>query len=178
MSVAPRRSYTDFAGVFGFFAYAILVIVFALALGIFFYARVLAASQSTQDAALAKVEATINPATVNSFVQLRDRLVSSKTLLANHVAFSEFFTLLGTLMPTTVRFSSLQLSTNDDGTISITGAGVAKSFNALAFASVAFANDGRIKDAIFSGIAVNAKDSSVSFSLSATLDPKTIAFSP
>ena len=57
------------------------------------------------------------------------------------------------------------------------GTGVAKSFNALAAASAAFAADGRIKDAIFSNININ-RDSSVSFALAATLDPKIIAFSP
>ena len=156
----------------------IFVIVFVSALGVFFYARILAADQSSKDAALAKVEANIDPATINSFVRLRDRLASSKTLLANHVAFSEFFTLLGTLMPATVRFTSLHLSINDDGTVNVDGSGIAKSFNALAASSMAFANDGRIKDAIFSNIAVNAKNNSVSFALSATLDPKTVAFSP
>lgn len=54
---------------------------------------------------------------------------------------------------------------------------MARSFNALAAASNAFATDGRIKDAIFSNISVN-KDSTVSFSLSAMLDPKLIIFEP
>lgn len=177
-SAAPRRSFTDLSGTLSFFAYMIFVIVFVSALGVFLYARILAADRSSKDAALAKVEANIDPATIDSFVRLRDRLASSKTLLANHVAFSEFFSSLGTLMPATVRFTSLHLSINDDGTVSMSGSGVAKSFNALAFASTALANDGRIKDAIFSNITVNAKDNSVSFALSAALDPKTVAFSP
>jgi hypothetical protein len=177
-SLASRGARSDIASVFGFFAYIVFVVVFALAIGVFFYGRILAQNQSAKDAALAKVESNINPATVNSFVQLRNRLVSSKTLLANHVAFSKFFALLETVMPSTVRFSSLHLSVNTDGTISVNGAGVAKSFNALAAASTAFANDGRIKNAIFSNISVDSKDGSVSFALSATLDPQTVAFSP
>lgn len=177
-SETPRRARTDFSGALAIFAYMIFIIVFALAIGVFFYGRILSSEQSSKDAALAKVEANINPTTVDSFVRLRNRLTSSKTLLANHVAFSGFFTLLGTLMPTTVRFTSLSLSVNDDGTASITGAGVAKSFNALAAASTAFANDGRIKNAIFSNIVVSQRDGSVSFALTASLDPETIAFSP
>ena len=177
-SAAPRRPSTDFTGAFGFFAYFVFVIVFALALGVFFYARVLAGDQSAKDAALAKVESNIDSTTIDSFVRLSNRLSSSRTLLANHIAFSGFFSLLGTIMPATVRFTSLHLYVQDDGTVKINGTGVAKSFNALAFASTAFANDGHIKDAIFSNIAVNPKDSSVSFDLSATLDPKTIIFSP
>ena len=99
------------------------------------------------------------------------------TLLAGHVAFSGFFALVETILPTTVRFTAIHLSLDDTGGASLDGSGVAKSFNALAAASAAFATDGRIKDAIFSSIAIN-KDNSVSFSISASLDPKLVAFSP
>jgi len=81
------------------------------------------------------------------------------------------------ILPTTVRFTALHLSIGQNGLSKIEGGGVAKSFNALASASTAFAEDGRIKDAIFSNININ-KDNSVSFSLSATLDREIIVFSP
>lgn len=177
-SAQPRGSSTIIPDVIGFIAYFIFVVVFASAIGVFFYGRILASSQASKDAELAKVEATIDPTTIDSFVRLRDRISSSKTLLANHIAFSNFFSLLETIMPTTVRFTALNLSVNNDGTVAVDGSGIAKSFNSLAFASTAFSKDSRIKDAIFSNIAVNAKDGSVSFALSATLDPKTVAFSP
>lgn len=176
-SAVARRFRTDFTGAFGFFAYAVLGVVFALALGVFFYGRVLASTQASKDAALAKAEANIDPATVEGFVQLRDRLNSGALLLANHVAFSGFFTLVETLLPTTVRLTSLHLVLDDAKKVKLEGSGTAKSFNALAAASTAFAADGRIKEAIFSNIVVN-KDSSVSFSLFATLAPSLVAFSP
>lgn len=176
-SAAARRFRSDFTGAFGFFAYGVLGVVFVLAVGVFFYGRILAATQAGKDAALTKAEAAIDPATVKGFVQLRNRLNSSATLLANHVAFSGFFTLLETLLPSTVRFTSLHLSVTEKKITNLEGSGTAKSFNALAAASVAFATDGRIKDAIFSNIVVN-KDNSVSFSFSATLDPALVAFSP
>lgn len=177
-SAAPRSSSTIVPDVLGFLAYFIFVVVFASAIGIFFYGRVLSAEQKSKDTQLQNKVATIDMTTVDNFVRLQDRLASSKTLLANHIALSNFFSLLETVMPTTVRFTALHLSINNDGTIMVDGSGVAKSFNSLAFASTAFSKDSRIKDAIFSNIAVNAKDGSVSFALSATLDPKTVAFSP
>lgn len=177
-SAASRRFHAGFSDMFSFLAYVIFCIVFALALGVFFYGRILSASQSAKDAALAQAEAAINPATVESFVRLRARLSSGEALLAGHMAFSGFFATLGTLMPTTVRFTSMHLSLGDNGTVKFEGSGVAKSFNALAAASMAFARDGRIKDAIFSKIVVNTKDNSVSFALAATLDQKLVAFSP
>ena len=175
---APRRSHFDFTGAFGFVSYAILGIVFVLALGIFMYGRILAGNLSAKDAALAEAEASIDPVTVENFVRLRDRLDSGTALLTNHVAFSNFFALVETLMPSTARFTSLHLAANDEGAVKLEGAGVARSFNALAATSAAFATDGRIKDAIFSNIVVSSKDASVSFALTAMLDPKLVAFSP
>lgn len=160
-----------------FFAYAILGIVFALAIGVFLYGRLLASELSSKETLLHEAEAAIDPATVGSFVRLRDRLASGETLLDGHIAFSGFFSSLEKLLPATVRFSSLHISVDTAGISRVEGAGSAKSFNALAAASTAFAEDGRIKDAIFSNITIN-EDASVSFVLSATLDPKLTVFSP
>jgi hypothetical protein len=156
--------------------YIVLGIVFILALAVFFYGQFLSNAKSTKDAALTAAESTIDSTKVEEFIQLRDRLASGKTLLSNHTAFSEFFSLIGTLLPSTVRFSSLHLTLDDKGGMKFDGSGVAKNFNALAVASMSFSKDGHIKDAIFSNIVVNPKDSSVSFALSATLDPEIIAF--
>lgn len=176
-SANARRFRTDFTGAFGFFAYGVLGIVFVLAIGVFFYGRILATTQASKDAALTKAEAAIDPATVAGFVQLRNRLTSGATLLDNHVAFSGFFKVLETLLPTNVRLTSLHLVFDTPAKVKFDGSGTAKSFNALAAASNAFAADGRIKEAIFSNIVIN-KDSSVSFTLSAALDSKLVAFSP
>lgn len=176
-TVVPQKFRADFTGAFGFFAYAVLGIVFLLALGVFFYGRLLASNRSNKDAALAVAIKGIDQTTVKNFVRLRDRLTSGSTLLVGHAAFSGFFSSLEKILPTTVRFTALHLSFDSAGIPRVEGTGSAKSFNALAAASTAFADDGRIKDAIFSNITIS-KDNSVSFSLAATLDPKIIAFSP
>lgn len=180
-SVAARRFHSDFTGAFSFFSYVILGIVFALAISVFFYGRILSATKASKDAQLMQAEATIDSATVRGFVQLRNRLSSGAKLLDNHVAFSNFFALIETILPTPTRFNSMHLTVTGANTgvkkISFEGVGVAKSFNALAVASGAFATEGRIKDAIFSNIVVN-KDNSVSFTLSASLDPTLVVFAP
>ena len=172
-----RNAGPEFGGMFGFVAYSILAVVFALAIGVFFYGRVLAANKVAKDAELAKAEAAIDPATVTGFVQLRDRLNAGQKLLDSHIALSGFFAVLESILPVTVRFDSLHVTVDPTGTTKVDGTGLAKSFNALSVASDAFAADGRIKDAIFSKMNIN-KDGSVSFGFSATLDPKLIAFSP
>ncbi len=176
-SAAPRRFRGDLFGAFGFFGYAALGIALALALGVFSYGRILAGSKAAKDAELAKAQAAVDPVTIETFVRLRDRLVAGEALLEKHVAFSAFFALLEKLLPGSVRFTTMNIAMNDAGVSKVEAGGVAKSFNALAAASNAFAADGRIKDAIFSDLRVN-RNNSVSFTLSATLDPKVIAFSP
>lgn len=176
-SFAAVRQRAQFTGGYPLFAYAALVLAVVLALGTFAYDRVLAGMQTSRDAELAKAEKAIDLATIEGFIQLRNRLNSGTTLLSSHVALSGFFTLLSSVVPTTVRLSSLHLSLDATGKVRLEGAGVARSFNALAAVSTAFATDGRIKDAIFSNLVVN-RDNTVSFSLSATLDPKVVAFTP
>lgn len=176
-SVERRRISTDLGGLFSYLSYAILGIVFILSIGVFFYGRILAVNKSAKDELLAKAESSIDAATIRSFVQLRDRLNSSQTLLANHVALSGFFTALETLLPSTVRFSTLHITVDASGATKVEGTGVSKSFNALSVASGAFATDGRIKDVIFSKMSIN-KDSTISFGFSATLDPKLVTFLP
>lgn len=173
-----HRFNKDLSNTFGIFAYIVLGVIFALAVGVFSYDRILSNNKSVKDAELAKAKSAIDLTLVESFIRLRNRLETGATLLANHSAFSGFFGLLETVMPSTVRFISLDLVLTDAKGAKIEGTGFAKSFNALAAASAAFATDGHIKDAVFSNIVVNSKDNSVSFVLTATLDPKVIVFSP
>jgi hypothetical protein len=174
---AARRHSVDLVGVFGFFMYAILGIVFLMALGVFSYGQILSAEQSRKDGELVAAEANIDQTTIEDFVRLSNRLKQGRTLLSKHVALSNFFNLIQTILPTNVRFSTLHVSFDSRGAPKVDGAGIAKNFNALAAASTAFAADNRVKDAIFSKLSVN-KDSTVSFELSATLDPKLIVFTP
>ncbi len=176
-STGVQKFRSDFIGAFALFSYVILGIVFVLALGVFLYGRVLAGQQASKDAALAKATAAIDPATVEGFVRLRNRLNQGETLLGKHVAFSNFFTSLQSILPASVRFSTLHLSLDATGAARVEAVGAAKSFNALAAVSTAFASDGNIKDAIFSKITIN-KDNTVSFGLSATLNSKLVEFSP
>jgi hypothetical protein len=177
-TVTQRQYRSDYSSAFGFLAYSVLGFIFILAIGVFIYGRVLEADRVAKDKTIAEEIAKINPTTVESFVRLRDRLTSGQALLENHVAFSGLFSTIEKILPTTTRFTSLHVALDGGSIAKLEGAGVAKSFNALAATSEAFASDGHIRDAIFSKLTVNSKDNSVSFVLSATLDPKLITFSP
>jgi hypothetical protein len=175
-SASTARRSTDFTGAFAFLGYGVLAVVVALAIGAFVYSRILAGEQAARDTELKNQIAAIDPNTVTKFVHLRDRLARGMTLLNQHVALTGFWDAVITIVPSGTRFKSLHLTQDTAGGIKLEGAGVAKSFNALAATSDAFAKDGRIKDAIFSSIRVDG--SAVSFSLTATIDPALIAFAP
>jgi len=173
----PRRFKLDFIGAFSFVAYVIFAIVVVIALALFFYNRVLISQKSSQEAKLQEIRAGVDTATAEGFVRLRDRLNSSKALLANHIAVSNFFTKLEEVLPTTVHLASVHVSFADTKKVVLDGTGTARSFNSLAVASESFAKeDSQIRDAIFSHFVIN-KDKSVSFSLNATLDQKLVTFS-
>lgn len=175
---APRRPLDSrTTGAFGLVAYIIFGLVCAFAIGVFFYDRLLAVTQASREKALVKEEAAIDAATVESFVRLRNRLDSGRTLLAEHVAFSNFFSSFSNILPTNVRFTTLRISFDTKGNAKVEGAGIAKSFNALSVSSGAFADEGRIKDVIFSKITVN-RNGSISFGFSATIDPRLLTFAP
>ncbi len=176
-SSTGRHFRSDYSGAFGFFAYAVLGVVLVLSIGLLLYGRILATEKASQEAKIATALQSIDPQTIEGFVRLRDRLVSSQSLLGKHVAFTSFFSTLAKIMPAPVRFTSLNLSFDGAGIPTLEASGVAKNFNALAATSEAFAKDGRVKDAIFSHLNVN-KDNSVSFVLAATLDSQLITFSP
>ncbi len=164
-------------GLIAMIAYGMLVFSVLGAVGVFLYGRVLSSQLASQDAALAKAHSSIDATTVADFVRLQNRLSSGKQLLDNHIALSGFFTALENILPSSVQLTSLTVAIDDTGTANVTATGVAKTFNALAAASNAFAADGRIKDAIFSNIQV-AQAGGVSFALTASLDPSLIAYTP
>jgi Fe-S-cluster formation regulator IscX/YfhJ len=161
--------------ILGILAYVLLGVVCVLALGVFFYGRILISAQGNAQEELALVHGKIDPATIEGFVHLHNRLASSKTLLANHPAFSSAFNLFESITPTKVRFVSLRLALQEDGSARVEGAGTAQSFNVLAATSQMFAADTRVKNVVFSNIRAG-KDGSVSFSLSAKIDKRNLAF--
>lgn len=131
-------------------------------------------NESVRDARKAKLqqaEQNINASAVEDFIRLRNRIRAARTMLDNHIYASQFFDVLEGITLQNVRFQSLIFSIADDRTAKIEMHGVARSFNALAAQSAAFASEKRIKRAIFSDITAD-KNGIVSFSLHADLDPK------
>lgn len=145
------------------------------AAGVFGYQYVLGSVRDKKAEELAAAEASISRATIDEFLRLHNRLNVSEVLLNDHLAITQFLDVLEGLTVNPVVFDSLLLTMNEDGVIKVEMDGTAKTFNALAAESAAFAAEKRIKRAIFSGINVSDKGG-VSFSLTAELDPALVTW--
>lgn len=141
----------------------------------FGYQYVLESIRDKKAEELATAEASISRATIDEFLRLHNRLNVGQELLNDHIAISQFLDVLEGLTVNPVVFDTLTLAMNEDGIAEVEMKGTAKSFNALAAESAAFAAEKRIKRAIFSSISV-AEKGGISFSLSAELDPALITW--
>lgn len=148
-------------------------LVAALAVGTFLYGRYLDQTLAGKQTQLAQAQSQVDENSVEDFVRLRDRLVSAKTLLNDHVVLSQFFDSLESLTLQNVRFTDMTLTVAGDNTAQLQMSGTAKTFNALAAQSNAFASDKDIKRAIFSDITLT-DTKQVSFKMTADIDSKLI----
>ncbi len=144
-----------------------------IALGVFLYTVYLGSIITAKKAALDDARKDIAQNRVTEFIKLQHRLTASKTILTQHIALSQFFSLLESITLENVSFTDLDIKVADDRTATLSLSGTAKNFNALAAESTAFAGSKVIKSAIFSGITVN-NNGTVQFTISAALDPSIV----
>lgn len=156
-------------------SFIILGISVLLALGVFAYQQYLQSARNAKADEVQKAQASIDTANVEDFIRTRNRFSAAGTLLDNHIVASNFFSVLESITLENVRFNSLDFKVGEDNETEIHMEGIARTFNALASQSSAFAAEKRIKRAIFSDIAVGEQNT-VTFSLTAELDPRLISF--
>lgn len=151
--------------------------IFALvgSIGVFAYGAYLDSVLKTKAAALAATEASVNAVAVEDFIRFRDRFAAAEEVLDGHVSASKFFDLLESLTLANVRFASLDLELKEDGVFRMDMNGSARTFNALAAQSKAFADEKLIKRAIFANIATE-ENGVVSFTVGADLDPDLLVY--
>ncbi|MGB4076779.1 MAG: hypothetical protein WBK28_03690 [Minisyncoccia bacterium] len=154
----------------------ILVLTLVACGGVFAYERYLLGVRDTKSDAVKEAEKTINAESVEEFVRLRDRFMVASSILDGHVTSSRFFELLEKVTLANVRFDSLSFELTDDRSAEILMTGSARTFNALAAQSSLLAEEKYIKRAIFSDIALNEDNNTVSFMLAADIDPRLLTY--
>lgn len=158
----------------GVMYYAALFILGVMVVGAgltFAYSLYLNNVRDSRQARLHTAEQNINNDTVTDFIQLRNRIQTANVVLNQKIRVSQFFDALESVTLQNVRFKTLSFSVGNDRSAKITMSGSARSFNALAVESSAFAHNDNFKRSIFSGIAAD-KNGVVSFTLNAELAPK------
>jgi hypothetical protein len=108
--------------------------------------------------------------------RLNNRIESSQSMLANHVAPSEIYTLLQDYTLQTVSFSQFSFIDNQDGTIDVRGSGEAKRYESIILQSDAFGKSGYLRNVIFTNLSPGGRNDNIGFSFEATLDPKLIFY--
>jgi ABC-type multidrug transport system fused ATPase/permease subunit len=169
--VTPGKRRSSGTSVLLIISFIIIGVSIACVAGVFFYSQYLKGLENSRGAELVAAQNNVNPATVASFVRLRDRFTAAETILSQHVALSQFFTVLNNITLQNVSYSSLLVTVADDRTATIELTGEAKDFNTLAAESTAFASETDIKSAIFSDISVDKTTNDVKFTVDAVLQP-------
>jgi hypothetical protein len=169
----PKRPYSRANNIFTVIAYAVLFITVVASGATYAYASYLQHTLNAKSQALVAAQASVDQSQVQNFIQLRDRLVSAQTLLTKHVTLTSLFDVLEKVTVQNIQFTGLKVTVTDDRSAQIDIDGIAKNFNSLAVQSNALATQKGIKQAIFSGIAVN-KLAGITFHLNALIDPSLV----
>lgn len=146
----------------------------ALAIAVFLYGQYLATESANKLADLETAKAAFQPALVQQFARLDDRMHSADRILSKHLAPSLFFAALEKATLQTVSFQTLDIQSADSSNLSLSMAGVARSVNSIALQADLFSKNGVITNPIFS--AITRQTDGVHFNLSAMVNPAAIVF--
>lgn len=114
--------------------------------------------------------------TISAATRLNDRIIAVKDLLDKHKAPSAVFAFLEDSILETVQLKSLEYSTEDDGTIRITGDGIALRFESVVLQSDEFGKTGVFKDVLFSDVQSTGPNLPVSFVTESSVDNKAVLY--
>ena len=155
-------------------AIVLLIASVALAAGVFLYGQYLDTSSKSKVNQLKTAKAQFDPALIQEFSRLDDRMRNADTVLGNHIAPSVFFHMLDANTLSTVSFRSLDFQASSDQGLAVKMEGVARSVNSIALQADFFSKVGIITSPIFSN--VDRQPDGVHFSFSAMVVPSAIRY--
>jgi len=153
------------------FAVAVLLFVLSLAAsgGVYFYEKLVEKRIADKSDWLEQARGAFEPSLIAELERLDTRIDVASEVLARHVAFSEFFDILGELTLQSVRFQRLTYSFTDTMP-EINMQGEAQSYSSVALQSDIFGDNKYIKNPIFSNLGLD-KQGSITFDLTFNLEP-------
>ncbi|MDO8552403.1 MAG: hypothetical protein Q7S01_02600 [bacterium] len=153
----------------------LLVASLVLAAGVFLYQQYLDQSSASKINQLKIAKAQFDPALIEEFSRLDDRMRDADTILGSHIAPSVFFHMLEANTLKTVSFRSLDFETGNEDGMTIKMDGIAESVNSIALQADYFSKVGIITSPIFSNI--NRQLDGVRFSFSGIVNAPSIRYS-
>lgn len=161
-----------------FYLVGIIIFIFAViaSISVFAYKKYLENSISKMQVELTNAREALQPNLIKELSRANARFLSAQSLLDSHVTLSRFFDLLQTLTLQSVRFNKFAYTMNDEGKVSVTLSGEARSYSALAVQSKVFSENPNFVDTIFSNLDLN-ESGNVVFSFKTQVNPRLISYS-
>jgi hypothetical protein len=160
-----------------FFSLALIVFFIATTLtgGAYLYKILLQKQIDTAKADLVKAKDAFQEKTIQEWKKRDNRLKVANELLNAHKIVSPVFSILETATLRTTRFLDFSFTSADSGDLNIAMKGEGLSYTSVALLSDSFNAQTRIKNPIFSGLALSPKGG-VTFSFSGSLDPSLVSY--
>ncbi|HEY9583934.1 MAG TPA: hypothetical protein VJI66_03170 [Candidatus Paceibacterota bacterium] len=163
---------------------SVMIFIFSIAGSVYsvFWKKVLLTSQDNYRVELKKAEERFNSSLIEELRRVNTKLDLTKSLLKNHLAVSEVFSIISGLTIEGVRFTSFDFSEPaDSGVIKVSMRGVGNSFSAIAFQSDVFGQSEKygtnkvVKNPVLSDLVLDQKGD-VTFTFIASIEPSTISY--
>ncbi len=130
----------------------LLVASGALGGGIFLYKQYVESNNAKMLESLKRAQAQLEPALIQKFTRLDDRMQIAGNLLDQHEAYSRLFSVFEQTTIKTVTFKSLSISAEDPQMVVFAMEGLADSINSIALEADLFSKTGAMKSPIFSDV--------------------------
>ena len=182
-SMSPAPHHHTISGLFVSIATALLVISLLSVVGAYLWKSYLTSAQASYRTELTAREQQFNVQLIQQLESASVQINLAKQVLADHVAASQVFPIIGDLTAENVRFMSLDFTgpATPQGDSKITLSGSGQSLSAVAFQSDVlgmlsqYGLSNIVKNPILSDPAQN-EDGSVGFNFSATVDPSALTY--
>ena len=171
---ATRTSMGGGRSILGTIATIVFVISVVLSVGVFVYEKYLLTQIGSMGGQLLEAKTSLQPEVIQKISNLDERIVSTKTLLNDHIILSNLFNYLEEWTLKNLRFNSFQFISSADGyTLSMHGA--ARGYAAVAQQSEIFSKYPNFKSPIFADLDLDEKGN-VTFSFKTFVDPVMLSY--
>lgn len=146
-----------------------------LGAGVYLWKIQINSSITAQIESLRKSRDEFDKGTIEAATRLNERINVAKNLLDKHKAPSKMLELLEDITLVTVRLKNLTYATEADGSIKVSGSGVASGFKSVILQSNEMGKTGLLRDVMFSDVQ-STTGNLVSFTLNSMLEEKVVLY--